>query len=784
VKFMTMSKTNILLCIATWCFVRVASECPNACSGHGLCGSYDMCTCDRNWQGSDCSQRTCPFGLAHVDTPKGDLDGSTTIGEFNDVVIPSSTVYPYGTTEGFPHMVDSAGNVQGNTGHAYMECSNKGLCDRLSGECECLTGYDGAACQRASCPSKTGGSSGSGRSSSSSTFNGFLGTGGGNSAFIGRSSATPLIDQCSGHGTCETIAELAYKENQNVYNLWDKDSSMGCKCDSGYAGADCSERQCKYGIDPLYTDDATARVTHTKVKIESSDSNALSGEYALKFHDIFGEDHITAPLVLSSTGVINSVNHCVTVVNALKTLPNGVVPSVTCSQSAINTDYGFHYTLTFTGNPGKLPQLEIDQYLDGTRSTILAATGTFEADVATTVIGETKDYFPTRCEGLTVKVLADSTDTPSSGTWSGSGVHPGSIGYLTGKNGDFTTAQAKLLKACLGDSDYDIDNNVDVANWDKGVVVEADGSGPTTYNMIGAFPHAIKVVPVESSAGYTKFTYGEHHLVWYDESASTGKEFRVANLNNGHNQHVEATESYVYTTKGTVQQMGHGSDTTISDNTASGASSTRVTGYFDAYSNKVYTNYDTSCENQPAGFPKNHKCVEKGDKLFIIDSCWGAGDLGAGTTNPTFGGVLLYNCADSNSVNYNTGNLYTVTKVYTVPLGTNSTISPSDTIDISSDNSIASPLKRSVDTNIIEVDGNIGWRGLEGDPENTNLSGADSSWSDNTGIVTLFHFTPSDSYEYVSQCSNRGLCDSTSGLCQCFKGYTGDDCGTQNALAV
>lgn len=31
------------------------AECPNACSGHGVCGAKDMCTCDRNWQGSDCS---------------------------------------------------------------------------------------------------------------------------------------------------------------------------------------------------------------------------------------------------------------------------------------------------------------------------------------------------------------------------------------------------------------------------------------------------------------------------------------------------------------------------------------------------------------------------------------------------------------------------------------------------------------------------------------------------------------------------------------------------------
>jgi len=50
----------------------------------------------------------------------------------------------------------------------------------------------------------------------------------------------------------------------------------------------------------------------------------------------------------------------------------------------------------------------------------------------------------------------------------------------------------------------------------------------------------------------------------------------------------------------------------------------------------------------------------------------------------------------------------------------------------------------------------------------------------------IVHFEPSDegSYEYISQCSNRGTCDTASGLCQCFKGYTGDDCSVQSALAV
>lgn len=48
----------------------VTAECANACNGHGRCTSYDMCICNRNWQASDCSERVCMFGLAHVDTPK------------------------------------------------------------------------------------------------------------------------------------------------------------------------------------------------------------------------------------------------------------------------------------------------------------------------------------------------------------------------------------------------------------------------------------------------------------------------------------------------------------------------------------------------------------------------------------------------------------------------------------------------------------------------------------------------------------------------------------------
>jgi len=742
-----------------------------------------MCTCEKGFQAADCSQRTCPFGLAHVDIPKGDLDFSNTISDANSLKVLSSTVFPYGTTEGFPRMVDSAGNIIPESAHEVAECSAKGICDRITGMCQCMPGYEGAACQRASCPDESN-MDAEAIKSFNSKVGGLLAQKGDSSAAkdvrsLGTSVQTPFPVPCSGHGTCRTIQELAFLDHENLYTLWDKDSTMGCYCDSGYSGPACADRMCPYGIDPLYTDDATVRVSQQTIRFKTSDSNVLSGVYSLVFYDVFGEDYRTRALNLSPTGVFNSINHCDEVVEALKSLPNGVVQDVGCSQVAFNTNFGFRYTLTFTKNPGKLKEVKVDQYIDGSRPTIGVASGTYTVTVHTKVNGEFVDYFPDRCDGLRIKILADSANADDS--WTAATVRPGSLGYISGVNAPLTSAEQRILKACLGDSDWDPNNNIEVANWDTGAVVEASGIAPDQFYMLGAFPHAIKVVPVETTAGYDKFKYGELHLVYYDPTA-TNKEFRVANLNNGYNLPSEAIESYLYTTKGTVQQLGYGIDSEISDNSASGASSTRIVGYFSKGENKIFTNYDTSCENNPSAGQKNHKCVEKGDLLFIIDGCWAPGDLTAGSINPIFGGTEVYNCADSTVVNYNTGNLYTVTKIHRREYDAASDrLGPTNTIDVSVDPT----LKRYVNYNVIEVDANLGWDGLMGDPENSNTAQDDTTWSDNTGIVTLFHFTPSkvNSFEYVSQCSNRGLCNPTDGVCRCFRGYTGNDCSVQSVLA-
>jgi len=58
------------------------------------------------------------------------------------------------------------------------------------------------------------------------------------------------------------------------------------------------------------------------------------------------------------------------------------------------------------------------------------------------------------------------------------------------------------------------------------------------------------------------------------------------------------------------------------------------------------------------------------------------------------------------------------------------------------------------------------------------LSNAGYSYS------TITELAGGTTYQYVAQCSNRGACDASTGLCKCFKGYSNDNCDTQNMLAA
>lgn len=167
------------------------TSCPGVgieCSGHGTCSGNPAytCACYEGFTGGDCSLRTCPSGRAWFD---------------------------------FPSAPDTA--------HAVAECSNKGYCDRTSGQCQCQSLFEGQACERMTCPGKT----------------------------------SPL-GVCSGHGQCLSMSELAeysndngdptphtYGSDPNSIYTWDSDSVYGCMCDQGWTGFDCSQRTCPLGND-------------------------------------------------------------------------------------------------------------------------------------------------------------------------------------------------------------------------------------------------------------------------------------------------------------------------------------------------------------------------------------------------------------------------------------------------------------------------------------------------------------------------------------------------------
>jgi len=698
---------TLRLVVLALALMGAAAECPNACSGHGDCGSYDQCLCYRNWQGADCSLRTCPFGLAHVDSPKGDLDSSAdSLSGPSLTILEHSTVYPYGTQEQFPNMTTSQGTELENTAHYYMECSNKGICDRKTGECDCFDGYEGSSCQRASCP-----------------------------------------NDCSGHGTCEHIKTLASLDFGNIYDLWDAEMTMGCKCDPGYSGADCSTRDCKYGVDPLYVDDeSTARVEGVNYRIYAGGSlgsgDVATGTYALKFYDVFGEDYQTIPIDLNAD--------CFTVEDALDGLPNTVIPddSIVCTEvaTAAADDYA-EYSLTFRGNPGYLKQLFVDTYLDGDRTTVYGGTTALDATVEvfnTGMTGEFVDYFATQCRHVYVTIgAADNTNNVITELQSEYSMFP------------TTTIGTKLLKQCLGDSDGLEADNVEVYDWDYGsIATSAEAGAPL---MMSSYPHAVKLVEVDP---YDDFQGGFYYLTWWN---SNDEEFVLANFPSDAMKEAGKTFA-VYTTDGVVErviidrgyQNTQDDDATVGDNgigeiNESSNPDARVTAYFTAYSNILYTSYDTSCETAYASV---EPCLDKGDMLFVIDSVYTT-DL----YNPAL--AAAHTTRDqTDSADVESGNLYTIKKIYKEDPTENTFIQE--------------------DRFRIVLDKNVPFPG-------TTLTDAflnSSETNTKVGVVNLFKFSPATTgnYEFVSQCSNRGTCDE--GVCECFKGYTNDNCDTQSSLAV
>lgn len=813
-----MTKVGLLFILSAVNFISIDAECANGCSGHGRCTSYDMCVCNRNWMANDCSERVCQFGLAHVDTPKGDLDMDGIIEDANKMVAVNNFIYPYGTTEQFPAMQDTNLQYIPQSAHYYMECSNKGVCDRATGTCQCYDGYDGAACQRASCP-------------------GFP------------------ENTCSGHGVCRSIEQLANDEYGNIYKLWDRKSTMGCKCDAGYYGPDCSQRQCKHGVDPLYLDDtATLRfstfdvaVLTTSTVIDFNDGTPLQGQayFSIRFYDVFGEDWLTEPIKSNAT--------CEDVMDALYAIPNNVVPSnsIWCTLTSnagadgINewmngvdyhypvgsdspnnyltsvetghfkngriikyplafwservrsaymftvrdaSDYpisGNIYRLKFLGNPGKLRQPEIEIYLDGKRPSIVSLGGKVITAVWTDgQLGESKDFFADHCDGVSVKLgyYPGSTSEPQNHKF-----------FLTG----FSAAEKAKLKTCLGSADFNGDNNVEVYNWDYGSK---------------SFPHMIKLVKT-----HTTYTDGGYYVALYytastiytkntlDDSGVDGT-FLLLNPFYSPDDYgfaykfqtsVGSTDTTgvpyygtdpfeVYTTKGSLALTSNYSQATFGFGSQE-IFMTNVSYDVMAGLNTVTFDGDISCEvGATNGFVKHgyvQYCLNRTDYFTVLNferpafnpahiNLYQAMKLSVAKYSTTIGEIPdAYSSASMGSwwvsglkSGPNAGQVYAKQRL------------DRGVFNHANDKRTA---EAHFMVNSIVTDISTNWAVA------VTSDSATETYLSNV-VFHVYKFFPStdSTYEYVAPCSNRGLCDTTSGLCTCFPGYATDDCSEQNSLHV
>eukprot|EP00605_Chrysophyceae_sp_TOSAG23-4_P002319 GSChrysophyteH1.ASY1.ANO1.2565.1 assembled CDS len=260
-----------LALIAVLVATAVAGGCDNDCSGHGTCTQNGVCACWDNWgmgmglDSGDCSQRICPFEFAWVDTP------------------------------------DKLGNH-----HRYAECSNRGICDRDSGECECFPGYEGKACARTTCP-----------------------------------------NDCSGHGRCKFIEDLPFQSTPqqfddgsffpqkaktfgDAYKNWDASKTRGCQCDPEWGDVDCSKRMCQHGNDIMDQRNNLNNAQQLHVQhIQFVQDWHFTRTFALTFTSKLNETFTTIPIVMPASDTVQNMrNFFLDVEHALEALPNGVIDNV------------------------------------------------------------------------------------------------------------------------------------------------------------------------------------------------------------------------------------------------------------------------------------------------------------------------------------------------------------------------------------------------------------------------------------------------------------------------
>lgn len=344
------------------------------------------------------------------------------------------------------------------------------------------------------------------------------------------------------------------------------------------------------------------------------------------------------------------------------------------------------------------------------------------------------------------------------------------------------------MKACLGDSNGITNDNVEVYNWDYGSATSANGKLlnphliklqdasqyklPFRVNDLGTenINNAIQDLPktqlcstihgdpkrfgaaIGGSGWCSNLNApGFYAVIWYDSGNDQfklitrgGLYYQDGNTNTGKN------DFFVYTTKGHLQLVSPNSGVFSYVDGTTGLDYSPGTQFESYYSNVVRMvntttvsgNYwgDISCENNAVGSNGALDCVNKNDHVMILDP-----DTPA--NNPVYPNI--YQVKRISNENKAWQSIYPAPKHATSRLQI--------TLDYS-------------------LNGAYIWNGV--------TTGANVG----SNLASVYKFYPDPTvaeggYRYAGPCSMRGLCNTDTGLCECFNSQCLDDCSCINNLS-
>jgi hypothetical protein len=492
---------------------------------------------------------------------------------------------------------------------------------------------------------------------------------------------------------------------------------------------------------------------------------------------VFGETWVTDAIEYDAA--------CDKIIDVLESLPNGVVAknSVRCKKEsfgnigseeftfpATQSFYGIVYTLSFKMNPGKLEQIKIDMFLDGNRPTLHSSesVGSFVFP-AHGVRGENVDYFGDQCEGVQFTLHAESSATGNPTEWR--------VGGDWTVLANLTDVEMVRLKRCLGTSGGGPDNPKltdtflgSQFQWEYGSierphlvrVVPLDGMNQSSdldllfqSKNIRARPYGTSdaVVKDNTKPYYENIYPGFFAVLIFDPVSKRFKLFNKYNVNlmaggnPGTNFAIHTTHGELLLASNDARVVTSTFNPSIPAHSLSNSGGMRASNpinlhglhdpylyliaatgsselvFVDCESYRDYrgTVHKSKNTNDLRNLMRNINCIEKGDNVFIFDAT-------SGRQNP---------------VHFN---MYEVKRVHR---------------------------QERWDTNI----GSIVELKLDG--------GVNFYWNEhltNSARVYLFRTDRAASYEYVSECSGRGMCDQASGVCSCFTGYSGQACSNQSSI--